>query len=164
MAKKNSYITVTDQFCGAGGSSQGVRRYVQRTGLGSGMEVKLAMNHWKLALETHATNFPDTDHVATDIQACNPKDYPSTTILITSPECTNHSVAKGKKQVKAQMDAFDQGTHDAVNVAVMACEQFCNSYPVASDALVNQWCRENSTHVVRVVLGGRDKVLAQLIR
>jgi DNA (cytosine-5)-methyltransferase 1 len=113
MAKKKSYLTVTDQFCGAGGSSQGVRRYVQRTGLGSGMEVKLAMNHWKLALETHATNFPDTDHVATDIQACNPKDYPSTTILITSPECTNHSVAKGKKQVKAQMDAFDQGTHDA---------------------------------------------------
>ena len=53
--------------------------------------------------------------------------------------------------------------HDAVNAAVMACEQFCNSYPVASDALVNQWCRENSTHVVRVVLGGRDKVLAQLI-
>jgi hypothetical protein len=53
--------------------------------------------------------------------------------------------------------------HDAVNVAVMACEQFCNSYPVASDALVKAWCRENSSHVVRVVLGGRDKVLAQLI-
>ena len=53
--------------------------------------------------------------------------------------------------------------HDAVNVAVMACEQFCNSYPVASDALVNQWCRENNAHVVRVVLGGRGKVLQQLI-
>ena len=53
--------------------------------------------------------------------------------------------------------------HDAVNVAVMACEEFCNRYPGASDALVNRWCRENSTHVVRVVLGGRDKVLARLI-
>ena len=53
--------------------------------------------------------------------------------------------------------------HDAVNAAVMACEEFCNRYPGASDALVNRWCRENSTHVVRVVLGGRDKVLAQLL-
>lgn len=53
--------------------------------------------------------------------------------------------------------------HDAVSVAVMACEEFCNRYPGASDALVNRWCRENSTHVVRVVLGGRDKVLAQLL-
>lgn len=113
MAKKRSYITVTDQFCGAGGSSQGVRRYAERAGLSTGLEVKLAMNHWKLAIETHAHNFPDTDHVATDIQACNPKDYVSTDILITSPECINHSVAKGKKQVKAQMDAFDQKQQDA---------------------------------------------------
>jgi len=113
MAKKQSYLTVTDQFCGAGGSSQGVRRFAERAGLGNGVEVRLAMNHWKLALETHATNFPDTDHVATDIQACNPKDYASTDILITSPECTNHSVAKGRKQVKAQLDAFDKKEQDA---------------------------------------------------
>lgn len=113
MSRKNSYLTVTDQFCGAGGSSQGVRRFAERAGLGTGVEVKLAMNHWKLALETHATNFPDTDHVATDIQACNPKDYASTDILITSPECTNHSVAKGRKQVKAQLDAFDKKEQDA---------------------------------------------------
>lgn len=53
--------------------------------------------------------------------------------------------------------------HDAVNAAVMACEEFCNRYPGASDALVNQWCREHSGHVVRVVLGGRRKVLQQLI-
>jgi DNA (cytosine-5)-methyltransferase 1 len=113
MAKKNSYLTVTDQFCGAGGSSQGVRNYALRAGLNNGLEVRLAMNHWKLALETHNTNFPDATHVATDISACNPKDYPSTDILITSPECTNHSVAKGRKQVKAQMDAFDTGIQDA---------------------------------------------------
>ena len=113
MSRKKTYLTVTDQFCGAGGSSQGVRRFAERAGLGNGVEVKLAMNHWKLALETHATNFPETDHVATDIQACNPKDYASTDILITSPECTNHSVAKGRKQVKAQLDAFDKKEQDA---------------------------------------------------
>ena len=54
--------------------------------------------------------------------------------------------------------------HDAVSVAVMACEQFCNSYPVASDALVRNWYKENSEHVVRVVIGGREaEVLKQFI-
>jgi site-specific DNA-cytosine methylase len=56
MPKKNSYITVTDQFCGAGGSSQGVRRLANKHR--GGLEVKLALNHWKLAIETHNTNFP----------------------------------------------------------------------------------------------------------
>lgn len=93
---KNSYLTVTDQFCGAGGSSQGIRNH--SNAIGGGIEVKLALNHWKLAIETHNTNFPDTLHDCTDISACDPRRYPKTNILITSPECTNHSLAKGKKR------------------------------------------------------------------
>lgn len=111
MAKKNSHITVTDQFCGAGGSSQGVHNLSKKTG--GGLEVKLALNHWKLAIETHNTNFPNTQHECTDISACDPRRYPSTDILITSPECTNHSLAKGKKAVKKQMDLFTCGKADA---------------------------------------------------
>lgn len=110
MPKKNSYITVTDQFCGAGGSSQGVRSVARRAG--GGLEVKLALNHWKLAIETHNTNFPDTLHDCTDISACDPRRYPSTDILITSPECTNHSLAKGVKVVQKQMDMFASGEAD----------------------------------------------------
>ena len=45
MSIKNSYLTVTDQFCGAGGSSQGARKLSRK--MGGGLEVKLAMNHWK---------------------------------------------------------------------------------------------------------------------
>lgn len=107
--KKNSYITVTDQFCGAGGSSQGVRRISSRI---PGVEVKLAMNHWKLAIETHNTNFPDTIHDCTDISAADPRRYFSTDILITSPECTNHTLAKGVKRAKAQIDLFNSGKLD----------------------------------------------------
>lgn len=66
--------------------------------MGGGLEVKLAMNHWKLAIETHNTNFPDTEHDCADISASDPRRYQSTDILITSPECTNHSLAKGKKR------------------------------------------------------------------
>lgn len=100
MPRKKTFITVTDQFCGAGGSSQGVRMVAKEKKLGTGLEVKLAMNHWKLAIETHNTNFPNTDHVCTDISACDPRRYLSTDILITSPECTVHSPAGGGQSKK----------------------------------------------------------------
>ncbi len=88
--RKSSDVTVTDQFCGAGGSSQGAKA--------AGARVVLAMNHWKLAVETHNTNFPEVLHDCVDISACDPRRYPRTDLLITSPECTNHSQAKGQKQ------------------------------------------------------------------
>ncbi len=98
MPNKNTFITVTDQFCGAGGSSIGAAK--------AGAEIKLAMNHWKLAIETHNTNFPNVDHDCADISAVNPRRYPSTDILITSPECTNHSLAKGKPRRYYTQDLF----------------------------------------------------------
>jgi len=94
----NSYVTVTDQFCGAGGSSIGATA--------AGAELKLALNHWPLAIETHNSNFPDALHDCTDISACDPRRYPSTDILITSPECTNHSLAKGKARRLSHPDLF----------------------------------------------------------
>jgi site-specific DNA-cytosine methylase len=37
-----------------------------------GLRIRMAMNHWKLAVETHNTNFPDTDHDTCDISAADP--------------------------------------------------------------------------------------------
>ena len=90
MPQKDSTITFTDQFCGAGGSSTAA--------IAAGLTGKMALNHWDLAIETHNTNHPNMDHDCTDVQACDPRRYPSTDILITSPECTNHSIAKGQKR------------------------------------------------------------------
>ena len=101
---KKSYLTVTDQFCGAGGSSIGA--------VATGAELRLALNHWSLAIETHNSNFPDAAHDCTDISACDPRRYPSTDILITSPECTNHSLAKGKRKI-TQRDLFGNGPDPA---------------------------------------------------
>ena len=54
--------------------------------------------------------------------------------------------------------------HDATRISVEVCEQFVNSHPCASDALVRNWFRENSEHVIRVVIGGRDAgVLKQFV-
>lgn len=100
---KKSYLTGTDQFCGAGGSTTGAKA--------AGIEMKLALNHWKLAIETHNTNHPETDHDCTDIQACDPRKYVSTDFLFTSPECTNHSLAKGiKRKYQNQLKLFGKVT------------------------------------------------------
>lgn len=98
-------VTVTDMFCGAGGSSQGAVR--------AGAEVRLAANHWELAIRTHNTNFPDTDHDCADINQVDPRRWPTTTMLWASPECTNHSVGKGVRRRTAQLDMFSQQIPDA---------------------------------------------------
>lgn len=72
-------ITNTDMFCGCGGSSQGARD--------AGIEVMMAGNHWERAIETHQTNFPDTDHDKADIEEIDPRRWPRTTTLWASPEC-----------------------------------------------------------------------------
>ena len=99
MTRKPSDLTVTDQFCGAGGSSLGAAA--------AGARLRMALNHWELAIETHNTNFPQADHDCTDISVCDPRRYPSTDILISSPECTNHSLAKGaRRKALDQVDLF----------------------------------------------------------
>lgn len=82
-------ITVTDLFCGAGGSSIGAEA--------AGARLVMAANHWRLAIETHNANFPNADHDCADVSQVNPRRYPSTDILVASPECTNHSSAKTRK-------------------------------------------------------------------
>lgn len=82
-------VTVTDLFCGAGGSSLGAEA--------AGAVLRMAANHWRLAIETHNSNFPNADHDCADISQVNPRRYPRTDVLIASPECTNHSSAKTNK-------------------------------------------------------------------
>ena len=91
MARHDDELTVMDWFCGAGGSSQGVHAV-------PGVRVERAANHWKLAIESHATNFPQTSHYQGDIRKAPVWDWPVTDIFWASPECTNWSVAKGKKR------------------------------------------------------------------
>lgn len=95
-------FTVTDLFCGCGGSS---------TGAGSvdGVEVRLAINHWDRAVESHAANHPDADTALCDLHEVHPGAFGPMTALLASPECTTHSPARGTKRKNLrQMDAFDQ--------------------------------------------------------
>ncbi|WP_346536972.1 DNA cytosine methyltransferase [Micromonospora sp. DPT] len=94
-------LTITDLFCGAGGSSSGAIQV-------PGVRVRMAANHWRLAVDTHNTNHPDADHDCADISQTDPRRYPTTDILWASPECTNHSQAKGTRKADKTPDLFDQ--------------------------------------------------------
>lgn len=95
----------TDGFCGAGGSSTGA---VQ-----AGIRVRTALNHWRLAVDTHNANHPDTAHDCADISQVDPRRYPSTTFAWFSPSCTNHSIAKGRRRhIDATPDLFEETLPD----------------------------------------------------
>lgn len=102
-------ITVADFFCGAGGSSTGAVQV-------PGIEVVAAANHWQLAVDTHNTNHPDAAHICADLSQYDPRYFPASDIGWFSPECTNHSQAKGKKRAlrgDAQPDLFGEVLPDA---------------------------------------------------
>jgi DNA (cytosine-5)-methyltransferase 1 len=92
-------LTLRDLFAGAGGSSTGAISV-------PGVRVAHAMNHWKKAVDVHNANHPDADHTCADISQIDPRYFGPTDLLWASPECTNHSVAKGKKRQTAQADLF----------------------------------------------------------
>lgn len=99
-------LTVTDLFCGAGGSTTGLTQV-------PGYEVIVASNHWQLALDTHGANHPGVDHKRADIHAVDPRTFPTTDVLWASPECTNHSKAKGRKKfADRQPDLFGETLPD----------------------------------------------------
>lgn len=99
MAKK---MLVADLLCGAGGSSTGCARALAELGLK--MEL-VCVNHWPVALDTHSKNHPEARHYCQDIATVRPhlivpEGYLD--LLMASPTCTHHSVARGGKPTSDQ--------------------------------------------------------------
>lgn len=91
--------TVTDLFCGAGGSSTGLAAL-------PGVHIVMAANHWDLAVDSHNANHPDTDHDVADISGVDPRRYPRTDVLWASPECTTWSQARGRRRDFTAADQY----------------------------------------------------------
>ena len=77
-----------DQFCGGGGSTLGA--------VMAGGEPVVAMNHWPVACDTYAANHPGARVDCADVVTVDPRRYPPADLLLTSPECTHHSYARGR--------------------------------------------------------------------
>lgn len=95
-------MLVADLLCGAGGSSTGAQRALKELGL----EMELVcLNHWPTAIETHQRNHPEARHYVQDISTVRPhlvvpEGYLD--LLMASPTCTHHSVARGGKPTSDQ--------------------------------------------------------------
>lgn len=95
-------MLVADLLCGAGGSSTGAKRALNEMGL----EMELVcVNHWPVAIDTHQRNMPEARHYVQDIATVRPhilvpEGYLD--LLMASPTCTHHSVARGGKPTSDQ--------------------------------------------------------------
>jgi len=85
-------VAFIDLFCGGGFGARGAVR-------GGGAPL-LAVDAWELATRTYRANFPDADIITDRIENVDPfrltRRY-APDALLTSPECTSHSIARGAK-------------------------------------------------------------------
>lgn len=84
--------TFVDLFCGAGLGARGAVR-------GGGVPL-LGLDSWDLATKTYKANFPGADVLTEKIEDSVPENLGRKyrpDVLLTSPECTSHSIARGAK-------------------------------------------------------------------
>jgi DNA (cytosine-5)-methyltransferase 1 len=85
-------LTFADLFCGAGLGARGA--------VSAGAKPILAVDSWNLATQTYKSNFPSAEVICSPIEDLIPAKLAkqhSPDVLITSPECTSHSIARGAK-------------------------------------------------------------------
>lgn len=86
-------IRTFDMFCGAGGSSLGARE--------GGAKIMGGVDLWGPAVESFKLNFPEAHVFQEDLRILTPEDVLLKTgpidLLISSPECTHHTCARGAK-------------------------------------------------------------------
>src|SRR3954447_2593081 len=84
--------TFHDQFCGAGGSTLGAVR--------AGAVPVLGINHSPIACETYEANHAvhGAQALCQDVVVLDPRKLPRADMLLTSPECTHHSYARGRQK------------------------------------------------------------------
>jgi DNA (cytosine-5)-methyltransferase 1 len=80
-------MSAIDLFAGIGGFSEGAR--------GAGVRVVWAANHWRAAVDMHASNHPETQHACQDLQQADWTQVPPHDLLLASPACQGHSRARG---------------------------------------------------------------------
>lgn len=101
-------MKAVDYFAGLGGFTLGATR--------AGATVVTAINHWPIAVETHARNHPATAHACEDLTRYSPARLPEFDLLLASPACQGHSPARGGERsgnLSAKWDA-DRATAWAV--------------------------------------------------
>lgn len=93
---------VVDLFCGAGGTSTGALQAMNAAGVSSEL---VCVNHWPVAIETHAANHPGALHFCEPIETVDPVQATGgrpVNFLLASPTCTYYSKARGARPTSDQ--------------------------------------------------------------
>lgn len=84
-----------DLFCGAGGSSYGARL--------AGAQIVAGVDKWGIAVKSYRANFPEAKVLKRDIDTLSSsylkQKIGDIDLILASPECTNHSKAKGAGEI-----------------------------------------------------------------
>lgn len=108
MQQNVKQLRTLDLFCGAGGSSCGAAQ--------AGATIVGGIDGWGTAIDTFQLNFPGAVTWQTQIQRLTGKaiadELGSIDLLLASPECTNHTFAKGNRregqeQERSRRTAFE---------------------------------------------------------
>ena len=86
-------ILTFDMFCGAGGSSYGASL--------AGASIVGGIDSWSLAIDVFSDNFPDAKAIQGRVESVDlgllASKIGNVDLLLASPECTNHSCARGAR-------------------------------------------------------------------
>ncbi|WP_018403441.1 DNA cytosine methyltransferase [Marinobacter gelidimuriae] len=85
-------LTFADLFCGAGLGARGA--------VSAGAKPILAVDSWSMATQTYKSNFPTAEVICSPIESLIPAELAkkhAPDVLLTSPECTSHSIARGAR-------------------------------------------------------------------
>lgn len=104
-------MIAVDLFSGLGGFTEGARL--------AGVRVAWASNHWSLAVDVHAANHPEVEHVCQDLHQADWTRVPRHDLLLASPACQGHSTARGGE--KPHHDA-QRSTAWAIVSAAETCQ------------------------------------------
>lgn len=85
-------LKFVDLFCGGGFGARGAVK--------AGAQPLLAVDAWDLATATYKANFPGAEVINKKIEEVDPFELAKSyrpDVLLTSPECTSHSIARGAR-------------------------------------------------------------------
>lgn len=97
-------LRAVDIFCGGGGSSHGASL--------AGAKLVGAVDRWSVAVDTYRDNFPDAHLITKPLEdiadSTIRRRFGNINLLLASPECTNHTPAKGAaaRSEKSRSTAF----------------------------------------------------------
>ncbi len=100
MGAQSKATRAIDLFCGAGGSSYGAQM--------AGASVVGGIDAWKTAIDAYRLNFPAAATWSSRIEGLTAKSVAEQIgpidLLLASPECTNHTFAKGNRRNGEQQE------------------------------------------------------------